>query len=79
MRILFDECTPRIVKTRLQRLTITTIQERGWQGIKNGELLNRAEREFDVLVTADRNLRRQSLSGRRILPSSCCRATRYPL
>ena len=47
--------TPRIVKTRLARLTITTVQERGWQGIKNGDLLNRAEQEFDVLVTADRD------------------------
>ena len=66
-----------MVKTRLPRFTITTVQERGWQGIKNGELLNRAEQEFDVLVTADRNLRRQqTLSGRRIaivvLPSTGC-------
>lgn len=75
MRILLDECTPRVVKTRLARSTITTVQERGWQGIKNGDLLNRAEQEFDVLVTADRNLpRQQRLSGRRIavvvLPSN---------
>lgn len=64
-----------MVKTRLPRFTITTVQERGWQGIKNGELLNKAEQEFDVLVTPDRNLRRQqNLSGRRlaivVLPSN---------
>ena len=67
MRILLDECTPRVVKTGLARLTITTVQERGWQGVKNGDLLNKAEQEFDVLVTADRNLpRQQNLSGRRL-------------
>lgn len=75
MKILLDECTPRVVKTRLQPRAISTVQERGWQGIENGELLKRAEQEFDVLVTADRNLpRQQNLSGRRIaivvLPSN---------
>jgi hypothetical protein len=36
-------------------------------GRGTGELLKRAEQEFDVLVTADRNLpRQQNLSGRRI-------------
>lgn len=75
MKVLLDECTPRVVKMRLQPRTISTVQERGWQGIKNGELLKRAEQEFDVLVTADRNLpRQQNLSGRRlavvVLPSN---------
>ncbi|MEI6280244.1 MAG: hypothetical protein WCQ16_12820 [Verrucomicrobiae bacterium] len=28
----------------------------GWDGIKNGRLLALAEKEFDVLVTMDRNL-----------------------
>jgi len=28
----------------------------GWAGIKNGELLVLAEKEFDVLITVDRNL-----------------------
>jgi hypothetical protein len=33
--------------------------EAGWSGIKNGELLRRAEVAFDVFLTADRNLRFQ--------------------
>jgi hypothetical protein len=74
LKVLLDECTARVVKMRLQPRTISTVQERG-QGIKNGELLKRAEQEFDVLVTADRNLpRQQNLSGRRlavvVLPSN---------
>jgi len=47
----------------------------GWAGIRNGELLQRAETQFDVLVTADQNLRyQQNLSGRKlailVLPSN---------
>lgn len=67
MKILLDECTPRIVKLRLTQLDISTVQEMGWAGIKNGELLDRAGRQFDVLVTADQNLpRQQMLSGKRL-------------
>lgn len=31
----------------------------GWAGIKNGKLLRLAETEFDVFVTADKNLSHQ--------------------
>ena len=45
----------------------TTAQRRGWRGVKNGELIRRAEAEFDLLVTSDQNLRyQQNLTGRRI-------------
>ena len=43
MKVLLDECTPRVVKKRLPTQNISTVQEMGWAGIKNGELLNRAE------------------------------------
>jgi hypothetical protein len=36
----------------------------GWAGVRNGELLRRAEAQFDALITADQNLRyQQNLSG----------------
>ena len=36
-------------------------------GIKNGDLLQRAEGEFDLFITSDQNLRyQQNLTGRRI-------------
>ena len=39
----------------------------GVAGITNGELLARADREFDVLVTADQRLpHQQHLAGRRL-------------
>jgi len=28
----------------------------GWAGLDNGELLARAEKDFDVFITVDRNL-----------------------
>jgi hypothetical protein len=60
MKILLDECTPRIVKKRLGgRDDIRTAQEMGWAGLKNGELLTEAEGEFDVFITTDKNLRHQ--------------------
>ena len=67
MRILLDECTPRVVKTGLPARSITTVQDLGWAGVGNGELLARAEQQFDVLVTTDRSLRyQQNLAGRRL-------------
>jgi hypothetical protein len=47
--------------------TCATVQAQGWAGIKNGELLERAEAHFDLFVTSDQNIRyQQNLSGRAI-------------
>lgn len=59
MNILLDECTPHAVKKRLPHLAIRTVQEMGWSGVKNGELLKLAEQQFDVFITTDKNLRYQ--------------------
>ena len=43
------------------------VSDRGWKGIKNGELLRLAEGHFDLFLTADQSIRyQQNLSGRRI-------------
>jgi len=75
LKILLDECTPRLVKRRLPQFIIQTVQEMGWSGIKNGRLLNLAEGHFDILVSTDQNLPyQQNLSGKKlaviILPSN---------
>ena len=62
MKILLDECTPAIVKKRLPHRDIHTVQEMGWSGVKNGELLKAAEGLFDVFITTDKNLRHQQKS-----------------
>jgi predicted nuclease of predicted toxin-antitoxin system len=67
MRVLLDECTPLIVKKRLPTHNISTVQEMGWAGLKNGELLTLAESLFEVFITTDKNLRhQQNLSGRKL-------------
>ncbi len=69
MRVLIDECAPRALKKVLlgQGHVCRTVQEAGWTGKQNGELLKLAETAFDVLVTLDTNLRyQQNLTGRTI-------------
>jgi hypothetical protein len=67
MNILLDECTPRIVKKRLPHFAIRTVQEMGWAGIKNGELLKLAEAQFEVFITTDKNLRHQQNLAKRTM------------
>ena len=75
MTVLLDESVPRLVQERLPQLAIRTVQEMGWNGLKNGDLLKRAESQFDVFITADKKLRyQQNLSNTRlaiiVLPSN---------
>ena len=75
MRLLLDECLPEILTEWLPGWETKTVRELGWAGISNGELLRRAEAQFDLLLTADRRLRyQQNLRGRRlavlVLPSN---------
>jgi hypothetical protein len=43
------------------------VQAHGWSGIRNSELLKRAEADFDLLITADQNIvYQQNLSGHAI-------------
>jgi hypothetical protein len=62
--VLFDEDVPRPLRRDLPGFEIQTVVEAGWSGVKNGELLRRAELAFDVFLTADRNLRFQQNTSR---------------
>ncbi len=73
MRILLDECTPSIVKKRLTHRQIETVQELGWAGVKNGDLLRAAKGVFDVFVTTDKNYS-PSTESRRMRISDCALA-----
>jgi hypothetical protein len=75
MKILLDECVPKIVKKRLPQFDISTVQEMNWSGVKNGELIELAEINFDVFISSDQNLKhQQNLKSRTlafiILPSN---------
>lgn len=64
MKILIDESLPRYLKQPLGAHQVSTVQEMGWTGIQNGVLLAKANDEFAVLLTADKNLRyQQNVSG----------------
>lgn len=67
MKILLDECVPWPMHRLLSSHACSTVQDLGWGGIKNGDLLQRAESKFDLFITSDQNLRyHQNLTGRRI-------------
>ena len=67
MRILLDECVPWPMHRLLSKDACTSVQAQGWSGIRNGDLLELAEAEFDLFITSDQNIRyQQNLVGRRI-------------
>jgi len=63
MRVLLDECLPRRLKRSIEGHDISTVQEAGWAGKSNGELLILADERFDVFVTIDLNLPAQQNLG----------------
>ena len=68
MLILFDHVTPKGIARSLPGHIVTKAKDRGWDTLSNGDLLAAAESAgFDVLLTADKNMRyQQNLEGRRI-------------
>jgi len=56
VKILLDECIDRRSAKDIEGHEIITVPQAGWAGIQNGELLRRAQEQFDVFVTVDRNL-----------------------
>ena len=58
LRVLLDESVPRGLRSLLPDHQVSTVQEMGWAGIENGELVKRAG-EFAVFVTADRSIEHQ--------------------
>jgi hypothetical protein len=68
VRVLFDQGTPVPLRHHLVGHDVATAYERGWSALRNGDLLDAAERAgFTVFVTTDRSLRyQQNLSTRRL-------------
>ncbi len=54
MRILLDECVDRRLALQIIGHDVQTVPEAGWAGLKNGELLSRAQLDFDVFITVGR-------------------------
>jgi predicted nuclease of predicted toxin-antitoxin system len=58
-RVLLDENLPRKLRRELTECVVRTVQEEGWGSFKNGQLLGRAQTNFDVFLSADSNLKDQ--------------------
>ena len=56
MRLLLDECMPRRLKREFVGHEVSTVDEAGLKGLKNGQLLRVASGGFDVLIIVDRKL-----------------------
>lgn len=59
MRILLDESVPERLAQLLAGHTCESVRQRGWKGLGNGRLLAAASSDFDVLLTADKNMEYQ--------------------
>lgn len=59
MRILLDECLDWRLCRALAGHQCVSVAAKGWNGLTNGKLLQHAEREFDVFLTADSHLTTQ--------------------
>jgi len=60
VRVLLDEQLPRQLASHITGHDVRTVQQEGWAGTKNGELIRRAVASgFQAFVTADQNLQFQ--------------------
>nr|VFJ66368.1 MAG: hypothetical protein BECKDK2373B_GA0170837_11673 [Candidatus Kentron sp. DK]VFJ67004.1 MAG: hypothetical protein BECKDK2373C_GA0170839_11583 [Candidatus Kentron sp. DK] len=54
--ILLDECLDRKFADKITGYSAQTVAKAGWASFKNGNLLQRAQADFDIFITADRSL-----------------------
>ncbi len=61
MKLVLDEDIPRELAQRFEVAghTVVHLEQLGWKGIQNGELLRRVSGVYDVLVTGDTNMPHQ--------------------
>jgi predicted nuclease of predicted toxin-antitoxin system len=56
MRLLLDECVPRRLRRDLTGHAVSTVEEAGLKGLKNGQLPRAAAGSFDALITVDKSI-----------------------
>lgn len=68
MLILLDQAAPVLIRKFLVGHKVETAAQRGWDKLKNGDLLSAAEAaRFEVFITPDKNIRyQQNLADRLI-------------
>ena len=64
MKLLLDECVTRHLKRELAGHEVHTVEDAGFKGLENGDLLKAASGAYEVLITVDRNLpHQQNIAG----------------
>ena len=59
MNILLDERVPNRLKQHFPKHRVRTVVDEGWRSLKNGDLLQQAQSQFDVFLTVDQNVQFQ--------------------
>lgn len=59
MKLLLDECVTRHVKSDFVGHDVFTVDDAGFKGFQNGDLLRAASGHFDAIITVDRRLPRE--------------------
>ena len=80
MQVLFDQGTPVPLRRYLTSHSVSTVFEKGWSAMQNGELLRAAEQEgFEILVTTDQNLKYQQNLANYHLAIAVLPTTSWPI
>jgi predicted nuclease of predicted toxin-antitoxin system len=79
MKILFDRGVPDPLRNHLAPHEVALLRERGWSRLRNGELLQQAQAEFDILPTTDTNIEHQQNLRNFVLAVLVLRAFRLSL
>jgi hypothetical protein len=56
VKLLLDECVTRHLKRDLAGHEVHTVNDAGFKGLENGDLLKAASGTYEVLITVDRNI-----------------------
>ncbi len=59
IRILLDKCVNAGVRAAFGEHFVRTVSQMGWEGLKDGPLVRRAQESFDLMLTIDGNLKNQ--------------------
>lgn len=64
MKLLLDECVTSHLKRDLAGHEVHTVEDAGFKGLENGDLLKAASAAYEVLITVDRNIPyQQNITG----------------
>jgi hypothetical protein len=64
VKLLLDECVTRHLEHDLAGHEVHTVEEAGFKGLENGDLLKAASGVYEVLITVDQNLPyQQNIAG----------------